>query len=625
MARHPQRRRIVAAATLDPRSVAGYLPNRSAAGPNPTAASDPWELYRRVPELQSGIEWLANAVSRADMYVAQRTPDGLEPVDDPLVTEILDEVFGPGGVQGDMIARFVTHLEVPGESFLCPYQREGQRDLTWVAASPSEIRSIGRGIEYQVDVNEWAPVVGERITRLWHADREHGWRAHSGVLAMEPLLRQIIAMTARSTANNESRLAGNGILGLSDGLATPSATSEGTANPVRSPDAITALEDAMVQPMTDRGLVSAVAPFVLVGPRDDIANGIKYISMTSPLDERLSEQLEQALRRMAISMSLPPELILGLGETNHWNAEEIANQAVTTTFEPYADRIRKALTIGVLIPELRRRRIKLPGAEVAADLSDLTVHPDRSEDAQAARERGLLTDEAWARYLGFDRGDMPRGRERERIILEQVLANNPDAAPYILPALGIHVPGWTITATSSDTPSPANPPPPPPADEDPSAASEDAPQEDGDEEPDEEPSGRRAALGLPTPDPEDALLTAVEAAVIRVLERAGNRLLRAHSRSARPDRREVPPIDMHVHLPVTAALRERILRGAYDVWEDSLPGLVPVVASYVDYLIDNRLPHTRELLADTLTRVAAEQAAEDELARAAGELELTDA
>ncbi|WP_062214586.1 hypothetical protein [Streptomyces sp. NBRC 109706] len=601
------RRRIVAAATVDPRGVAGYLPTRTVAGA-------PWDLYRLVPELQSGIEWLANAVSRARLYVALRQTDGdYERVTDPNVTAIVDEVFGDGAAQGEILRRIVTHLKVAGETFLFPYN--DSRDTAWAVACPSELRTGVAGLEYQTDAASWAPIHADRMVRLWHPDPEHGWRAHSQVLAMEPLLRQIIALTARSIAVNESRLAGNGILGLPDGLSTPVPTSEGQPNPVRPPDVITALEEAMVQPMTDRGLASSVVPFTLVGAREDIA-GIRWITMASELDGKLTEHLEQGLRRMAMSMSLPPEIVLGLGGSNHWNAFEIVDQAVTTMVEPEADLITHAATIGILRPELKRRGITLPRVAVRPDLTDLIVPPDRSQAARSARQNGLLSNEAWARYEGFSEQDLPSADERLQNLIEDVVRNAPSQAPYLLPVLGYDVSGYTDTRPtdaaqdqpgsgegnstdqSTDTQEAAEPPTTPGRPQRPAA-----------------PSATANLLSMDPPimppDPAEALLTGVEAAVIRVLERANNRLWRAHSRSVRPELREVPIIQMHAHLPVTAAMKDRMLKGAYTVWEDTLPGVVPLVSSYVDYLIDNQIPHSRDLLADTLSRVAEESAMRD--------------
>jgi len=583
-------RRIAASAMLDPRGVAGVIPVRG-------EGARPWDLYRQVPELRSGIEWLANAISRADLYVARRTPDGLEKVDGARENQVLDELFGTGPSQGDMLKRIVTHLEGAGETYLAPIKDpQAGGATTWRACSTLEIRSTGGTLEVQVDTSEWVPAAG-KVLRIWYPDEVQAWRASSPIVAMEPVLRTIIAITARTTAVGESRLAGNGILPLADTLSVEMPASEGTANPVRSRDVVGALEDAMVAPMTDRGLVSSVVPIIIVGPKEDLPTKDSWITMASPLDADAPEQLEQYLRRMATSMGLPPEIVLGLGESNHWNAYVIVDQAVTVSVEPRTDVITSALTSGYARPRWKALGVEDPDLVIAADLSDLTIKPDRSEAADRARAQGLMTDEAWAQYNGFDESVIPKGDERKRIILERVLFADPSTAPWILPEIGITVPGFTTTEPAPQ----AQPAPTPPASGDAESAAGDAPVAGGPPTPSgDDPGEPEQPVTAALSSVEDTVLAAIESAVLRVLDRANNRLLRNCGRSERAGLKDCPTIDLHTKLPVTAELKAKILAGAYESWDETMPRLVPLVSSYVEYLIDNQLPHSREFLAETL-------------------------
>lgn len=588
-------RRIAASAMLDPRGVAGVIPVRG-------EGARPWDLYRQVPELRSGIEWLANSISRADLYVARRTPDGLVKEDGERENLVLDELFGTGPSQGDMLKRIVTHLEGAGETYLCPIKNPDGPGNTWRACSTLEVRSTAGRVDVQIDTSEWVPASG-KILRIWYPDPVQAWRADSPVVAMEPVLRTIIAITARTTAVGESRLAGNGILPLADTLSVEMPASEGTANPVRSRDVVGALEDAMVAPMTDRGLVSSVVPIILVGPKEDLPTKDSWITMSSPLDADAPEQLEQYLRRMATSMGLPPEIVLGLGESNHWNAYVIVDQAVTVSVEPRTDVITSALTSGYARPRWRDLGIAEPDQLViAADLSDLTIKPDRSEAADKARAQGLMTDEAWAQYNGFDESVIPTGAERKRIILERVLFADPTTAPWILPEIGIEVPGFT---TTEPAPQIAQPESTPPASGDAESAAGDAPDAGGSTDPNDagdpgDPGEPATPITASLTSVEDTVLQAIESAVLRVLDRANNRLLRNCGRSERAGLKDCPTIDLHTRLPVTNELKAKILAGAYESWDETMPRLVPLVSQYVEYLIDNQLPHSREFLAETL-------------------------
>jgi len=607
---------------LDPRSVGGIIPTRG-------EGSRPWDLYRQVPELRSGIQWLAAAISRADLYVARIEPEGPVREDDPEITCVLDELFSTGPSMSDMLKRMILHLECPGETFLAPWV-DDRMGRVWSVASAKELRSNGSGqVEYQRDLNVWVPCDG-KVGRIWHADPEEGWRADSPVVAMESILHNIISLTARLTAIGQSRAAGNGLLGIADTLSVQSPASEGV-NPIHSRDIATSLEDAMVAPMTDRGLASSVVPLLLVGPKEDLKDGIIRVNLASDLDAQLPDQLDQALRRLGISLAIPPDVLTGLGEVNHWSGAVILEEAVQVAVEPRTDTVCAAFTSMFLRPHVEKLGLDPASYAVLADLMDLTVKPDKSQSAMTARQQGLLTDEAWARYSGFEESDVPKGKDRERILLERVMLADPTTAPFILPKLGISVPGLTAAPVQADP------------EEDLPTAGDVEPALDTVAPPERLPTPGQGGRVLPSPSPspeiappdaahrtqpltraalaasvltdpeaeddaandvEEQVVTAVEACVLAALDRAGARLLRSHSRSHRAGLREVPNAEMHLHLPVTASLKAHMLKGAFAPWEQSMPRLALMADSYVGYLLDNRVRHSRELLKETLYRLS---------------------
>ena len=589
-AARPSRRRVPRATV----SAASQRITPSPTGPVLTSTGSgtrPWELYRQVPELRSGIEWIANNVSRADLYVARRTPEGLERVDDPKIAGLLDPVLGSTATQGTILKRIFMHLEAAGETFLAPVQ--GDSGTEYRAASASELQLRPSGTEVAVGPSEYKRTTGE-LVRIWYPDPVLSYQAESPIVAMESILLQVIALTARMTAIADSRAAGNGLLGLPDSLTALAPASEGTANPVRTPDVVSALEEAMLTPMADRGTASAVVPLFLTGTPEEI-EAIRRIDLFSPLDEKAPDQLDQALRRMAISMALPPEIILGLGDTNHWSASTIVEEAINSAIEPRVDTVASALTTSYLRPRLTELRINPDEYVVAFDLTDLKTRPDRSDQAERARERGLLTDEAWARHVGFDRSDMPIGQERERIILEGLLHREPSTAPWVLPLLGIDVPDTAAPAEDAAA-----------GEEQDGAPPEDVKPDTVPESTDARQPPRPTTASITPTDPDDLLVAAVESGVLRVLEYGGNRLYRTIPRGDRAGLRDVPRIELHAHLPITEDTKAQMLGGTLDTWETQMPELAPLISSYVTYLLDHRLPHSREMLRDTLAALGDE-------------------
>ncbi|MFF4661955.1 hypothetical protein [Streptomyces sp. NPDC001282] len=534
-----------------------------------------------VPELGSALNLIADSTSRADLYVAERTPTGLVRSADPDVARLLDPVLGSSATQGEAIRRLSLLMEVTGEAYLVPTEDGFQ------VANRAEISTVGGTVGVCVDQDEVLQAMGDPL-RIWYPDPERSWLPYSVVLAMEPILENIAALQARMLAISESRAAGNGLVGVPDELnviTPPAGNPEAGVNQPVTNDVAGALEWAMLTPMGDRGDVSAVVPLLLSGPGEHLSNIVR-IDLSSPLDKEAPAQLELGLRRMAVSLSLPPELVTGLGATNHWSAATIREEAVTTAFEPRVDALADALTHCYLRPQLTKLGLDPSRYVVAYDLTDLKVRPDRSAQADKAHDEGRLTDEAWARHLGFEVSDMPTGSERTRLLLESVLRRDPKTAVWVLPALGIDVeiPESADAAPSSGVETP-----------------EDAEPETFEESAGTEPLERPVTAGL---DPEEALLAAVESAVLRVLERTGNRLVGKAPREMRSDLKTVPLTAVHAHLPpMTVDIRDKALQGAFDTWDVHLPWLAPVVRSYVEHLMDSQQPHSQELLREVIAKI----------------------
>ncbi|TXS78689.1 hypothetical protein EAO76_10035 [Streptomyces sp. sk2.1] len=538
----------------------------------------PWELFRMVPELGSALNLIADSTSRADLYVAERTPEGLVRSTDPEVVKLLDPVLGSSATQGEAIRRLSLLLEVTGEAYLVP------TEYGYQVANRTEISTVGGTVGVCVDQDEVLQATGDPL-RIWYSDPERSWLPYSVVLAMEPILENIAAIQARMLAVSESRAAGNGLVVIPDELNVITPPAGGPETGVNQPvtnDVAGALESAMLTPMGDRGDVSAVVPLLLSGPGEHLSKIVR-IDLSSPLDKDAPAQLELGLRRMAVSLSVPPELVTGLGATNHWSAATIREEAVTTAFEPRVDALADALTHCYLRPQLTKLGLDPTRYVVAYDLTDLKVRPDRSAQADKAHDAGLLTDEAWARHVGFEVSDMPTGSERTRLLLESVLRRDPKTAVWVLPALGIDV---EVPESAGAAPSGVETP-------------EDA--ETFEESAGTEPLERPVTAGL---DPEEALLAAVESAVLRVLERTGNRLVGRAPREMRADLKAVPLTAVHAHLPpMTVDIRDRALKGAFDTWDVHLPWLAPVVRSYVEHLMNSQQPHSQELLREVIAKI----------------------
>src|SRR3546814_10398947 len=80
---------------------------------------------------------------------------------------------------------------------------------------------------------------------------------------------------------------------------------------------------------------------------------IKHIDFTLKIDEKIIEKRDSAIKRLASQLNVPPEVLLGMSDLNHWNAWISDENNLKVNTAPDAELIAGALTTGYLQPRLR--------------------------------------------------------------------------------------------------------------------------------------------------------------------------------------------------------------------------------------------------------------------------------
>ena len=176
-----------------------------------------------------------------------------------------------------------------------------------------------------------------------------------------------------------------------------------------------ALMQAMLTPISDRGSASALVPLVVTVP-DEVTGLFQYLNFAKPLDEKARELRDESIRRLALGLDAPPELLLGSAASNHWGAWLVREDVVTTHVEPPLALICDALTSQFLWPILVGQGMTPTEAREYAvwyDVSRMILRPNRASDALSLHGAGVISDKALRDASGFSDVDSPEAEAEE--------------------------------------------------------------------------------------------------------------------------------------------------------------------------------------------------------------------
>ncbi|MGW0681807.1 hypothetical protein ACWD2L_00395 [Streptomyces sp. NPDC002754] len=541
-------------------------------------AAEAWKYYR-LGLVRFGVGWLAAACSRARLFIGRIDPDGSgdpEPVDDARIQAVINGFAGGQQGQSQLIERMIIHLQVVGQTFLVRIEDPDTGKTREVAATASEVERKGNDVRLILDEKTRVPLTEDGVTRIWNPDEVQAWLPTSTVFSILDECRQLRALNAHILATADSRLAGAGILTFPES-ATIASPTQGDRQQVLEDADMNALVEAFMTPLEDRSSAAAVVPVVIRVP-DESVNGIKHITTDTPFDAMIPDLIETARKNIALALDAPPEIVLGIGETNHWNAEAVDSQSIRVHIQPNLQTITSALTSEWLPYAMEAAGLTYTDDLVVwADVSDLTQEPDRSETALELFKIDAISNEALLRATGFTDSDAPTEDELRHQLMVK-LAETPQGASMVAAYLGLPVQATDSTTTTTT----------------PAAEEVDAEPAQGEIE----PTAGRPELTTVAAASWD--IGRCEMAVMRALELAGKRLLTA---PVRGQCRNVKPWALHTQLRADVKDLDRIMSGAWDtVRELGAPDqVVATLDTYTRGLIATGTPHTTYRLGTALT------------------------
>lgn len=417
-----------------------------------------WHYVDSCGELSFAAQWKSNALSRVTLHVEKYDPATNEwgRLDNGPAVVALNALFGGESGQEQMMHALAFSLFAPGEAYLVGVVNPRPGIDQWRVLSNDEIKQTGRtweidrgdgAVERYKEADPADPTAEPEVLvfRIWRPHPRKGIEATSPVRAALPILRELEGLTAHIGASIDSRLAGAGLFLVPSEMTFASPSNGQTAGDPEADDFLVALVEAMEAAKRDRESAAALAPIVIRVPGQHIEK-VQHITFATPFSGEAKELREESIRRLALSLDMPPEILLGQADSNHWSAWLISEDALKVHIEPDVAIITHALTTQYLWPALSTAADPATDPEVrmyqiVGDTSALRLRPQRTSEAMTLHEREVITNAALARETGFGDDDLldPKSEEARTRMLQKVAltGNTPDMAAAALDALGV--------------------------------------------------------------------------------------------------------------------------------------------------------------------------------------------
>lgn len=403
-----------------------------------TWQEEAWQYYSDLGEFRYAADWEANMLSRIRFYAAKLEPGADEPVRAEAGTAVELMTTFAGGVAGQaqIMNGLGTQLAVPGEGYVIVENVGGIEK--WAVRSIDEVRAA-RGHYEVIDENNprdgynWRPLAPDSMApiRVWRPNKRYHHVADSPARAARTTMRELELVNRHIISQYLSRLASAGVWFI---------PSEATF-PVReefadAPDPFVAeWIELAAEAIRTPGTAAAIVPIPIKVP-EELIGKFQHLDFTLRIDDKIIEKRDSAIKRLASQLNIPPEVLLGMSDLNHWNGWLSDETNLKVNVAPDAELIAQALTTGYLQPRLQASRVEDWASWVVwYDMSELTLRPDRSQDAIQLYDRLEINGDALRRETGFTEADKPSDDELKEQALKIVIHTLPTGAPSAITEL----------------------------------------------------------------------------------------------------------------------------------------------------------------------------------------------
>lgn len=253
----------------------------------------------------------------------------------------------------------------------------------------------------------WVPVPeGTTVIRVFTPDPANRELAGGPHKAMTGLLELMALELQRDQATAISVLAGNGILYIpTEILPDESYDLDSTDAPGSREMFENRLEEGMTASITDRNRADAVVPLTLYGPAEYGAEIRHVLPERGETSGETGARMDSYRKRYAQDIDLPAQIILGIGDGNHWTDWKVDENTWAYHLEPRAERIGDALYVGLVSRILENLGLNPAEYRLVPNASKAVAQQDKSGTATEAYKLGAIKIDSYLEALGFDPSD----------------------------------------------------------------------------------------------------------------------------------------------------------------------------------------------------------------------------
>lgn len=422
----------------------------------------PWQprsfaYYDLLGEIKYAAQFYARLLGPLRLYVEELDAKGdwVESKDKDAI-DALERIKDPGGTgRSGLLEAYGRLMFLNGECYLFVTIDPDTEQEQWEMLSTDELRPIGSTyIRYKApslqaeefhepDDDTFTPSVDQYgaidksavAYRLWQRHPRFSMYADCTMQGVLDICEELVLLTQAIRSRARSRLAGSGILFVSDdfsmGPLEPSPGEDPDEDPFLSD-----LTDAMTKPIADEGAASAVVPLVVRGPTEAIDKGVRHVQIIDPTQVYPETGLRiELIKRLAIGLDMPPEQLLGMTDANHWTGWMIDEQTWKNHGLPKAIQLCNDLNQAYFAPYLREEAGRKDWASfrIGFDPSTVINHPDRTKDAKDLYDKNIVGKRYVREACGIDEDAAPTIEESaERI---GILVRDASLAWYGIPSV----------------------------------------------------------------------------------------------------------------------------------------------------------------------------------------------